>query len=221
MTQSSCLTDYAAFQALWSRNLQAGATDNSRELHQKLIQAYSEPGRCYHTLDHIEGCFELFEDIYDIADNPDALALSIWFHDAIYTPGAKDNEQLSADWFMQVSKNAFEDDLRNRVYELIMFTLHCCGEITDHDARLMVDIDLSSFGMPWEQFVNDSTNVRRELPDISDAEFYPKQCAFSKALLDNPRFFQSDYFFEHYEAQARQNLSDYYQFIEQKLAVGE
>ncbi len=102
-----------------------------------------------------------------------------------------------------------------------MVTLHCSGEISDHDAQFMVDIDLSSFGMPWEQFVNDSVNVRRELPDISDAEFYPKQCEFSKALLDNPRFFQSDYFFEHYEAQARQNLSDYFQLIQQKLAVGE
>ena len=218
MTQSSRLTDYAAFQALWCRNLQAGVTDNSRDLHQKLIQAYNEPGRHYHTLDHIECCLGLFVDIKDVADNPDALALSIWFHDAIYKPGAGDNEQRSADWFMAESKGVFDDDLRDTVYAHIMATLHCGAEIEDHDAQLMIDIDLASFGMPWPVFLRDSENVRKELPHLSDAEFYPKQCAFSQGLLEKPRFFQSDYFYQHYENQVRRNLADYYHHIEQKLA---
>ena len=218
MTESSRLTDYAAFQMLWRGNLQAGSTDNSHDLYQKLIQAYNEPGRFYHTLQHIEVCLGLFEDVKEIAKNPDALALSIWFHDAIYNPGARDNEQRSADWFMAESKDIFDDNLRQTVYANIMATLHCDIEIEDQDVQLMIDIDLSSFGMPWAVFLRDSENVRKELPHLSDTEFYPKQCAFSQRLLEKSRFYQSDYFYQHYENQVRKNLTDYYDYIERKLA---
>jgi len=218
MTQNNRLTDFSSFQAIWRRNLLAGADDNSQAIHQQLIKAYQEPGRFYHTLDHIECCLGLFEDIKDIAHNADALALSIWFHDAIYEPGADDNEQRSADWFMDETKNMLEDSFRDTVYTHIMATLHGDAEITDHDSRLMIDIDLSSFGMPWPIFLRDSERVRKELPHLTDTEFYPKQCAFSQGLLEKPRFFQSEYFFQHYEAQARQNLTDYYHYIEKKLA---
>lgn len=217
MAQTNCLTDFSGFQTLWQRNLKTGAKDNSQAIHQQLTRAYNEPGRYYHTLAHIECCLGLFEDIKEIANNADALALSIWFHDAIYEPGGNDNEQRSADWFMDETKNTFDDGLRDIVYAHIMATLHCNAEIKDHDTRMMVDIDLSSFGMPWPVFVRDSENVRKELPHLTNAEFYPKQCAFSQRLLEKPRFFQSEYFFEHYEAQARRNITEYYHHIEKKL----
>jgi len=217
MAETNRLINLSSFQPLWQRNLQTGASDNSRTIHQQLIQAYNEPGRFYHTPKHIECCLGLFEDIKEFADNADALALAIWFHDAIYEPGAIDNEQRSADWFMNESRNTFDDDFRDIVYAHIMATQHLDAEVKDHDSRLMIDIDLSSFGMPWSVFLRDSENVRKESPLLTDVEFYPKQCAFSQTLLQKPRFFQSEYFFEHHEAQARQNLTDYYHYIEVKL----
>ena len=214
-------TERSFFQALWQRNLVEDAEDQSASIYKQLIDAYGEPQRVYHTLNHIRHCLKHFSRVRDRLHDADALELAIWFHDVIYVPGANDNEQLSADCFMQMTENSFEVSLRNRVYDLIMVTLHCCNEINDDDAKFMVDIDLSSFGMPWEQFIKDSENVRKELPDVSDAEFYPRQCAFSKSLLDKPQFFQSDYFFRHFEAQARKNLADYYNLVEQKIAVGD
>lgn len=218
MAETNRLTDFSGFQVFWQRNLLTGANDNSQNIHQQLIQAYNKPGRFYHTLKHIECCLGFLEDIKDIANNPDALALSIWFHDAIYEPGANDNEQRSADWFMDETQNIFDDGLRDIVYAHIMATLHLNEEVKDHDSRLMIDIDLSSFGMPWPTFLRDSENVRKESPQLTDAEFYPKQCEFSQGLLKKSRFFQSDYFYKHYEAQARQNLTDYYHHVERKLA---
>jgi len=214
-------TEQGIFLDLWQRNLVNKSEDKGTEIYRQLVDAYNEPQRVYHTLDHIKHCLKLFAQVRDHLHNADALELAIWFHDAIYVPGASDNEQLSADWFMQATKNIFTDGLRTRVHDLIMVTLHCCNNVNNHDAQFMVDIDLSSFGMPWEQFAHDSDNVRKELPDMPDAEFYPKQCAFSKGLLDKPRFFQSDYFYRRYETQARKNLTDYYHLIEQKLAVSE
>lgn len=210
-------TSLASFQALWQRNLLKAAADNSAPVHQQLVDAYAEPQRLYHTLPHIQHCLTMFEEVHELLNQADSVALAIWFHDAIYVPGACNNEQRSADWFMALTKDIFEDDLRDSVYALIMATLHGGCDITDHDAKFMVDIDLSSFGMPWAVFSHDSENVRGELPEMTDAEFYPKQCAFGERLLQSPRFFQSDYFYQHYEAQARKNLHNYFDFIDKKL----
>lgn len=207
----------ASFQALWQRNLLGTATDNSALVHQQLVDAYAEPQRLYHTLPHIQHCLTMFEEVHELLNHADSVSLAIWFHDAVYVPGASDNEQCSADWFMALTKGSFENDLRDCVYALIMATLHGASDITEHDAKFMVDIDLSSFGMPWSIFSHDSENVRGEFPGMTDAEFYPKQCAFSQRLLQNPGFFQSDYFYQHYEVQARKNLQNYFDLINKKL----
>lgn len=159
----------------------------------------------------------MFDAVRLRLQKPDAVQLAVWFHDVIYCPGAPDNEQLSADHFMAQTKGAFDDALRDTVYGHIMATVHNGSEIQSHDSYYLVDIDLSSFGMSWSDFKRDSDNVRRELVGQPDAEFYPRQAAFQKALLDQPRFFQSEYFYEKYEKQARQNLADYYEIIRENL----
>ena len=210
-------TSLTSFQVLWQRNLLNAAADDSAPVHQQLVDAYAEPQRLYHTLSHIQHCLTMFEEVHELLNHADSVELAIWFHDAVYVPGASDNEQCSADWFMALTKDSFGNDLRDSVYALIMATLHGGCDITDHDAKFMVDIDLSSFGMPWPIFCHDSEKVRAEFPGMADAEFYPKQCAFGKRLLQNPRFYQSDYFYQHYEAQARNNLHNYFDFISKKL----
>lgn len=218
MTSITYNTDQSSFCALWQRCLIEKQTDDKcADLYQQLIGLYGQNHRVYHTLTHIESCFKIFRDVVDQVENPDALALAIWFHDAIYEIDASDNEQRSADWFMKESNGIFPDRLRNRVYSHIMATLHCGKEIDHPDGQIMVDIDLFSFGKPWPEFLQDSQKVRAEKSDVSDQEFYRKQCGFQKFLLRRPRFFQSDYFFRHYESRARQNLADFMSLTEQKL----
>ena len=212
-------TEIDSFCALWQRCQRNDPGDNpGADLHHRLVLAYSEPHRVYHTLTHIKSCFKIFQDVVHLAKNADALALAIWFHDAVYDIGAKDNEQRSADWFLKESEGLFDDSLRDLVSSHIMATMHCGEEIKSHDSQIIVDIDLFSFGKPWPEFLRDSEDVRAEKADISDREFYPKQCGFQKFLLEQPRFFQSDYFYRHYEKQARQNLTRFMALIEQKLS---
>ncbi len=219
MNQFFYNTKLDSFQALWQRCLRAGIKDeSSTEVYHRLIKAYKEPQRVYHTLNHIKSCFAMFEEVKHLPDNPDALALAIWFHDAIYEIGNNDNEQRSADWFMSETNDLFDDKLREQVYAHIMATLHCGHEIENLDSQYMVDIDLSSFGKPWPEFLRDSGYVRKERPDISDEVFYAKQCDFQKVLIERPRFYQSDFFFEHYEDQARQNLTKFFTLVGKKYS---
>lgn len=208
---------YDRFQLVWRRCLLDSAIDESSVIHQQLIVSYSEPQRFYHTLVHIGHCLSLFDKIKTRLQNPEALELAIWYHDVVYMPGAKDNEQLSADLFMTTTKGFFSDSLRNMVYQHIMATVHDGSEVKNTDTDYMLDIDLSSFGRPWPEFIRDSDNLRLEMQSMPEDEYYQKQATFQNNLFARARFFRSNYFYERYESQARQNRSDYFESIEQKM----
>ena len=212
--------DYERFQQLWQRCLIDSAADESAAIHQQLIAFYSEPQRFYHTLTHIEHCLSLIDKISSELQSPEALELAIWYHDVIYEPGAIDNEQLSADLFMANTDGNFDDTLRDTVYQHIMATVHDGAEIKHADTKYMLDIDLSSFGRPWAEFIQDSHNLRLELEDWPDDVFYQRQKYFQDKLFGQPRFFKSDYFYDNYEAQARQNRKDYFETIRVKMQAG-
>lgn len=216
MDTTRSIDDHSRFRSLWLRQQQAKIPDSSSIVFQQLLDAYNESHRVYHNLEHIESCLSIFDQVSHLLINPDAVELAIWFHDVIYHLGACDNEQLSADLFMELTNGLFHNEFREVVYKHIMATCHSSTEITDHDRQLMVDIDLSSFGLPWPDFLNDSNKVRREMSHICDTDYYKKQIAFQQSLLSKPSFFYSDYFGEHYEAQARSNLAKLFELVKNK-----
>jgi len=99
------------------------------------------------------------------------------------------------------------------VSRLIMATLHDGNTLEDADSIYMVDIDLSSFALPWDEFLRDSQDLRAENPHLSDADYRLNQTGFQRMLLARPRFFLSDFFFERYEQQARSNLVRYFEYL--------
>lgn len=200
------------FCSLWLRQ-QPNSPDNSKAVYHQLVDAYNEPHRVYHSLRHIESCLKVFDEISELLDEPDEVELAIWFHDVIYNIGDKQNEQLSANFFMTLTDGLFTNECRDSVYRHIMATRHDCSEITHKDTKLMVDIDLSSFGSPWADFLADSKNVQAEMSHLTDAQYNQKQMSFHQSLLSQPTFFNSDYFLKNYEDQARSNLAKLFELI--------
>ncbi|MBT8437436.1 MAG: hypothetical protein KJP11_08700 [Gammaproteobacteria bacterium] len=203
------------FQNLWRRCLVDGGTDDSASIHQRLINSYCEPQRHYHTLAHIEHCLGMFDQCKSLVSNPDALEIAVWFHDVIYEPGRLDNEALSKELYLYLSIKVHTAELRDLVGRLIMATLHDGSSLEDDDARYMVDIDLSSFGLSWDEFLKDSENLRLENPQLSDTEYYFNQGNFQNYLLGRERFYLSDFFRQRYESRARENLARYFERIRQ------
>ena len=203
------------FQDLWRRCLVDGGRDDSASIHERLINSYCEPQRHYHTLVHIEHCLGMFDQCKSLVSNPDALEIAVWFHDVIFEPGRHDNEALSKELYLYLSIKAHAPELRELVGRLIMATLHDGNSLEDDDARYMVDIDLSSFGLSWDEFLRDSDNLRLENPQLSDAEYYFNQGNFQNHLLGRERFYLSDFFSQRYESRARENLSLYFERIRQ------
>jgi len=136
----------------------------------------------------------------------DAVELSIWFHNVIFEIPDANNEQKSAQLFLQVSDGRLDNDLRNRVHDAIIATTHK----TSPDAlesQLTVDIDLSGLAQSWSEFFADSRQVRAEFSYLSDKEFNVGQGKFMKSLLDRASIYPTEFFLGTLEATARKNVA--------------
>ena len=196
------MLDRQRFESLWSRRIGAGAG----AVFDELDALYAEPHRRYHTAAHIEYCLRQFDLAADQMDEPDAVEMALWFHDAIYDMPGKENELRSAELFAARADGRGSEYFRSRVHELIMATTHREPPPQTLDESFMVDIDLSSFGLPWEEFLRDSRAVRAELPHLPDAEFCSKQQKFLESLVARSEFCFTDFFRDRHEARARENI---------------
>ena len=189
--------------SLWER---IGAQGNAHEVYNDLVARYSEPCRVYHTLVHIRHCLDEFEQVRHLATNPDTVELALWYHDAIYNTKAKDSEERSAVFAVEVVRNAsLPDKLGQSVANLIMATKHSESP-TDPDVQLLVDIDLSILGQSEEKFDEYELQVRKEYEWVSEGAFVTGRSAILKSFLNRPTIYSTQFFRNKYEAQARRNI---------------
>ena len=210
--------DKRRFIELWDRHCNADDSGVGEAIYEALLAHYSAPSRRYHTPVHIGHSLTQFDEVRELLDDPDAVEMALWFHDVIYSTsaGPGENEHASAEFFKDRAAQDFDQGFVDRVYRLIMVTTHSEMPV-DCDECFMVDIDLSSFGLPWKAFSADTRNVRAEFPNLSDAEFYRKQGGFLRSLLSREHFCFSDFFRRRHEAQARANIE---KLLEQIAAEG-
>ncbi|MCP5158655.1 MAG: hypothetical protein H6975_04435 [Gammaproteobacteria bacterium] len=196
------------FITLWLRCVKGSKSTTAETIHDRLLHLYGEAHRHYHTLDHIQHCLQEFDQAATRMDDPHAVEIALWFHDAIYEPGAKDNEQRSAELFQKYSNSSGCTDMlfQRRIHDLIMVTTHR-EQPSQPDEQFIVDIDLSSFGLPWDRFEQDGQRIRAECAGLSDDEYYPGHVRFLQALWERPTFFFTDFFQKRYEQTARENIA--------------
>jgi predicted metal-dependent HD superfamily phosphohydrolase len=153
-------------------------------------------------------------------DDQDAVEMSIWFHDVIYDATASDNEERSAKYFSQTCSQDVDRQLKSKVHDLIIATMHKELPLTP-DGKYLVDIDLSSFGLPWDKFLRDSEAVREEFSHLDDAEFYSAQKKFLESLLAREHFCFTEFFRQRHERTARENIRRYLDSLEKQRLVRE
>lgn len=197
--------DRERFLSLWDRCAAKPSRDIAESVFTALEAHYAEPQRHYHSAQHIERCLATMDSASSQLGPNDAVEMGLWFHDAIYEIGAKDNEEQSAEWFRDVCGDSLDPEFTETVYRLIMATIH--NSLPDpFDERYIVDVDLSGFGLPWDEFLQDSRAVRAELTHLDDDAFNRSHSVFMEKLLNRPTIFGTDYFIDNFEAQARQNI---------------
>jgi predicted metal-dependent HD superfamily phosphohydrolase len=197
-----CL-QWERFQALWNR---CKAPVDPRPVFENLWCRYCEPHRIYHRCTHLLRCFQQMDLAYTLIQDPDAVEMALWFHDAIYIPRSSENEKESAELFVRDAGDHFRPSFIRKVYELILVTAH--KELAQEcNKQFIADIDLSSFGVDWEEFLRDTKAVRGEQADSSDAVYYPDHAKFLNSLLGRQRIFGTEFFYGRYEQRAKENIT--------------
>ena len=190
----------ARFVALWSRS--GGA--RAEAVYADLTLCYGEPVRHYHTLRHVGRCLRDLDLARSVIPNPDVVELALWCHDVIYVPGARDNEQRSADWFRRWADDRIP--VRDRVCDIILATKHTSVP-NGLDDRFACDIDLAVLGVSRSRFREDGGRLRAERPDLNDCAYDLQERTILGSLLARPRLYYTDFFHARCEKRARDNLT--------------
>jgi predicted metal-dependent HD superfamily phosphohydrolase len=195
--------DRKRWAGLWSR---LGAAGDGLSNLAGLEAAYAEPTRAYHTAEHIRDCLAQFDLGRDSARRPDEVEAAIWFHDAVYVPGASDNEDRSARLVRTTLADAGVPlEVSRRIAQLVLATQHLA--IPDEpDAALLCDIDLSILGRTPEAFDEFERRIRQEYAWVPEAVYRGARAEILAGFLRRRSIFQTDDFRDRYEVQARANL---------------
>ncbi len=180
---------------------------------EELCRAWETPGRNYHSLTHLEDVVRLFRDVEAASEwrAPREAFLGLLFHDAVYVPGAGDNEARSAE-LARAAVARFLPGVQidvDHVTRLILLTAdhgNLAPEDVDHDAALALDCDMAILGAAPADFDAYHAGIAAEYAGMPRDVYEGGRRAFLSKLLDKERIFLSDFFHRTLDAPARSNL---------------
>lgn len=167
----------------------------------ELTRLYQEPHRHYHTLEHIAAMLHASRD----APLDRVQTMAVWFHDAIYDPRSQTNEADSAELAgerLRAAGWAAADVAR--VQQIVLDTQRHVPTVPGSD--VVLDLDLMSLALPWDEFARNTERIRREYAHVPEAEFVAGRRAFLGEMLKRERLFYSP-FGVRWEQAARANLA--------------
>ena len=171
---------------------------------------YGEAHRRYHTAEHLEEALAAFRGLRDLADDPDAVELAIWFHDAVYDPTAPagESEARSARVAVdELSAAAVDPGVVAEVERLVLLTAG--HEVAEGDANgaVLADADLAILGAAAERYARYAVDVRAEYAHVPDDAWRTGRAAVLRRFVDRPRIYRTDRAHTALDAQARANLT--------------
>ena len=160
-----------------------------------LDAGYTESHRAYHTWDHVAGLLEKLSEFSDLSTRSDIIAVSVFWHDVVYTTQNQDgglrpdyeNVRDSCELFRQYTLLNKSD--ADAVYDLIMATANHLQARAEQqyyvgftgDLDLFLDLDLSSLASPWQEFVENFARIRAEFSWAPEVVF----CSSQIQILEN------------------------------------
>ncbi|ESK46512.1 HD domain-containing protein [Acinetobacter oleivorans] len=176
-----------------------------QKIYDELIAAYSEKQRAYHTVQHIYECLNLLESIRSELNDAHAVALALWFHDAIYDPKAKNNELKSAELFEQYMAQYLPVNTVQKIKRWILATQkHALTNETD--LQFLLDIDLSILAATPERFIQYEQQIQKEYAWVDPEVYLIKRKEVLVHFYQSEPLYQTTYFQKNFELNAKQNL---------------
>jgi predicted metal-dependent HD superfamily phosphohydrolase len=191
----------------WWPGLLSGQT----QVRERLIEAYDDPARGYHDLQHLAEVFARLDELMPVDDpERDTVLLAAWFHDAVYDSGTSagdTNEERSA--IMAERELATADApplLVDEVARLVRLTEHHRPAPGDVNGQLLCDADLAILAAGPDRYREYVAGVRAEYAEVPEEAFRAGRLAILEDLLAKESLFHTPLARERWEATARENL---------------
>lgn len=180
----------------------------AEEVWHKIEQNHSEPHRAYHNLAHLETMFRALPQLTGKQELPTAVSLAVWFHDIIYDPKSQNNEGDSATLMVDRLEALVDKEVLQEAERLILLTKsHQLDDEKDDNGRILLDADLSILGAELARYRAYAQAIRYEFSHVPDELYIPGRTAVLNHFLGMAQIYLTEYGREHWEAQARQNLT--------------
>jgi predicted metal-dependent HD superfamily phosphohydrolase len=188
----------------WQNLLDSWAVDANLadQSFEEIRQHYAEPGRFYHTLDHVQFVLQTIETLSGQARHVNAVQLAGWLHDVIYDSRASDNEERSADYAERLCAKLSLPVGRLVADSIRKTKTHDAG--ADADAQVLLDADLAILGASEAEYRLYAANIRREYAWVPEADYRLGRRRVLQSFLSRPRIF---HFLCRLEEPARRNLA--------------
>lgn len=176
----------------------------------RLAEAYAEPHRGYHNLQHLAEVFTRIDQLLaadrEAAVDRDALLLAAWFHDAVYDRDGG-NERRSADLAEQeLAMPDVSPLLVKEVVRLVRLTETHRVTASDLAGQVLCDADLAVLAADQQRYFEYTHGVRREYAEVSDEDFRRGRARILRDLLAAPTLFNTSFAKQHWENLARANV---------------
>jgi predicted metal-dependent HD superfamily phosphohydrolase len=178
---------------------------------ESLRTRYAEPQRHYHSWTHIEALLAHFRRWENEFHRSGPVLWALYWHDAIYDPAAKDNEERSARLLEHdAAKYLSEDDLAFATTIIRATATHTVpdGLSPDDmmDLSLFLDLDLSILAAHQPVYDQYEKNIRAEYAFVSEEQFRAGRTAILKGFLSRERLYFTPLAHREWEESARANL---------------
>jgi len=156
-------------------------SDQFVKLRTELIARYNEPHRFYHNIFHINDMLNITMGCRP--QNVGIVNLIIWYHDAIYDPTRKDNEEKSAELAIEQLKNHLNAEDVDYVASGILLTKHqFSSHLLTTDMSVVIDADLYILSHDW-CYTAYARAIRKEYSHCSDAQYIAGRKQFLEKML--------------------------------------
>lgn len=197
----------SALQDRWDALLPGAA-----EIGTDLLDRWYEPHRGYHGPGHLTHVLDSLVVLDPEGTAPRAVALALWFHDAVHDGVAGEDEAASAalagERLAARGGAALHPDEVAEVQRLVLLTTRHDPAPDDHAGALVCDADLAILGSAPDRYTRYTEQVRREYAHVPDEVFAPARAEILGRLLDAGPFFRTAMGSERWEAAARRNVAD-------------
>lgn len=209
------LTNFGILKVRWENLLKILQIEprKSEIVFNELVAAYARGERFYHTLKHIQQVLETIEEIQGQTAprtaatlNFSAIELAAWFHDVVYEPQGKDNEEKSAVYasIILTSFNLPRKTIQ-LVQALILNTKH--DQISnDLQAQILLDSDLAILGASKSDYQAYSKAIRREYSWLTEELYSQGRKQVLQKFLQRERIYLTEQMYVKLELPARLNL---------------